>query len=62
MHPEPKRVLRHKVVLVLGHTNTGGDNQGVLEKHGGQVMDGDQQGCSTLGKLTYPEADRSHSL
>lgn len=39
MHPEPERVLGHKVALVLEHRNTEGNNQRTLERHGGQVVE-----------------------
>ena len=39
MHPEPERVLGRKVALVLGHRNTGGNNQGVLERHRGHAVE-----------------------
>lgn len=38
MHPVPERVLGRKVALVLGHRNTGGNNQGVLERHRGHAV------------------------
>lgn len=39
MHPEPDRFLEHKAALLLGHRYTGGNNQGVLERHGGQLVE-----------------------
>lgn len=39
MHLEPERVLGRKVALVLGNRNTGGNNQGVLERHRGHAVE-----------------------